>query len=73
MREDRRAGTGEQEQMIGAEVEHGGEGPESGSESLPPLSAAPWRGYPADSSVRDIITERRMIGVGVPSGYSVGG
>jgi hypothetical protein len=29
---------------------------------LPPPSAAPLRSYPTDSSVRDIVTERRLIG-----------
>jgi hypothetical protein len=28
---------------------------------LPPPSAAPLRGYPTDFSVRDIVTERRLI------------
>jgi hypothetical protein len=28
---------------------------------LPSLSAAPLRGYPADSSARDIVTERRLL------------
>ena len=39
----------EQEQMIGAEVEHGRKENESGSASSRPLSA-PLRGYPPDSS-----------------------
>jgi hypothetical protein len=28
---------------------------------LPPPPAAPLRSYPTDSSVRDIVTERRLI------------
>jgi hypothetical protein len=28
---------------------------------LPPPSAAPLRGYPTDFSVRDIVTERRLV------------
>jgi hypothetical protein len=57
----------EQEQMVGAEVEHGSRRtrPESGSDELPPPPAAPLRGYPADSSARDIITERAK-GFGIP-------
>jgi len=38
-----------------------GSRPESGSDELPPPPVAPLRGYPADSSARDIITERRFI------------
>src|SRR5207247_2374250 len=37
------------------------EEPESGSNQLPPRPAAPLRSYPADSSARDIVTERRLI------------
>ena len=60
--------------MIGAEVEHEGEGSQrAGAGRLPPLSAAPLRGYPADSSARDIVTERRMLEASAPSSYSVGG
>jgi hypothetical protein len=58
----------EQQQMVGAEVEHGSSTgknersrPESGSDELPPPPVAPLRGYPADSSARDIITERRFL------------
>jgi hypothetical protein len=42
--------------MIGAEVEHEVEGAEE-----PAPAAAPLRGYPADSSVRDITTVRRLL------------
>ncbi len=51
--------------MIGAEVEHGEEDQSSGAaqDSRGSL-AAPLRGYPADSSVRDIATARRLLAAG---------
>jgi hypothetical protein len=55
--------TREQEQMIGAEVEHGTseeKNQRAGVRSRP-RPAAPLRSYPADSSARDIVTERRLI------------
>ena len=58
----------EQEQVIGAEVEHEGRieeerrgGNQSGDQADLRPSAAPLRGYPTDSSVRDIVTVRRLI------------
>jgi len=54
--------TRKQEQMIGAEVEHRSEdGKQRAGAMLPPRPTAPLRGYPTDSSVRDIATERRLI------------
>jgi len=58
----------EQEQVIGAEVKHAGETRER-EPQLPRPLAAPLRGYPADSSVRDIATARRLT---VAGGYSAG-
>ena len=46
----------DQSEMIGAEVKHEVEGAEE-----PAPAAAPLRGYPADSSVRDITTVRRLL------------
>ena len=54
--------TREQEQMIGAEVEHRKEDQRAGVMDSRSPPAAPLRGYPADSSARDIVTERRLIG-----------
>ena len=78
LREEHGAGAvfhpGEQSQMIGAEVEHGGKGRvREGAMSSRPLPAAPLRGHPADSSARDIITERRLLGASTQGSYSVGG
>src|SRR5690606_25951622 len=52
----------EQEQMIGAEIEHGQE--DGREREAPAPSPAPLRGYPADSSGSGYRTERRMIGTG---------
>ena len=49
----------EKEQTIGAEVEHGGK--VEGAGKTPAPFVAPLRGYPPDSSARNIVTERRMI------------
>jgi hypothetical protein len=49
----------EQEQMIGAEVEHRGkENQRAGAERLPLPLAAPLRGYPVDSSRHGISPQR---------------
>lgn len=53
----------DQEQVIGAEIEHGMKDG-GGNARLPPAAAAPLWGYPADSSARDIVTARRMTGAG---------
>jgi hypothetical protein len=58
----------EQEQVIGAEVKHAGETRER-EPQLPRPLAAPLRGYPPDSSGRDIATARRLT---VAGGYSAG-
>ena len=55
---------GDQSEMIGAEVKH--EVKVGAEKTAPP--AAPLRGYPADSSVRDITTVRRLLG----SQHSIG-
>jgi hypothetical protein len=58
----------EQEQVIGAEVKHAGRTRER-EPKLPRPLAAPLRGYPPDSSGRDIATARRLT---VADGYSAG-
>ena len=54
----------EQDEIIGAEVEHRRRTGER-EPQLPHPLAAPLRGYPMDSSKRDIATARRMIGAGL--------
>ena len=50
----------DQGKMIGAEVKH----EVAKGRKLRPPAAAPLRGYPADSSVRDITTARRFLETG---------
>ena len=50
----------DQGKMIGAEVKH----EVAKGRKLRPPAAAPLRGYPADSSVRDITTARRFLEAG---------
>jgi hypothetical protein len=57
----------DQSEMVGAEVEHGTV--RAGSPAPP---VAPLRGYPADSSVRDITTVRRLLEAGTQSAGGFG-